>query len=457
MMSEITPLERARRTRRSGAGYLDLVASDFRGAGLHLPEELYRRAWTRWRSAPSYVPDARGDAAARTSVAAFLTEDGLPTEADQVCLTAGSSISYSMIFRVLRERRTRQDRRDRQERTDRQDHRRRAADTVALPRPGYPLFEDLVRGAGLEPVTYDLPLHSGYSLDANAIRTVLLAARPLALVLISPNNPTGAIYDDSSIAELVRICGELEVPIISDEVFSAYRPADFRLPRPAAIADKSVYTELPRPAAIADKSVDSPPLVFSLNGLSKLCAAPEIKLGWIAVHGSSGEVVDTLEALEMEHDTYLTVSGYAEAACREFLAKTAADDRRVLAEGVRTRRKITVDALSRVESLSIVGEGLSIVGEGETRRGGVHLVIRFDAELCARSFGTVDDAVIAEVLVRTWGVYLHPGYLYGIDTRTTGTIDPFMVITCLNRPQTIVEGVDRLRHALRGSGVPGKG
>lgn len=448
-MSEITPLERARRTRRSGAGYLDLVASDFRGAGLHLPEELYRRAWTRWRAAPSYVPDARGDAAARTSVAVFLTEDGLPTEADQVCLTAGSSISYSMIFRVLREHRARQDHRDRQERTDRQDHRRRAADTVALPRPGYPLFEDLVRGAGLEPVTYDLPLHSGYSLDAKAIRTVLLAARPLALVLISPNNPTGAIYDDSSIAELVRICGELKVPIISDEVFSAYKPADLRLPRPAAIADKSV---------------GAPPLVFSLNGLSKLCAAPEIKLGWIAVHGSSGEVVDTLEALEMEHDTYLTVSGYAEAACREFLAKTAAADRGVLAEGVRTRRKITVDALSRVEGLSIVGEGLAIVGEGLaivgerlTRRGGVHLVIRFDAELCARSFGTVDDAVIAEVLVRTWGVYLHPGYLYGIDTRTTGTIDPFMVITCLNRPQTIMEGVDRLRHALQGSGVPGKG
>jgi alanine-synthesizing transaminase len=413
-MIEITPLERARRARESREGYIDLVASDFRAAGLHLPEELYRHAWKLWRTAPSYTPDARGHETARAAVAAFLTDDGLPTEKDQICLTAGSSISYSLIFRVLRERRYQRARGS------------RGSNTVALPTPGYPLFEELVRDAGLVPVAYDLPLDTGCSLDGAAIRTVL-SKRPLALILISPNNPAGTIYNDRAIEELVRLCADREVAVISDEVFSAFRPADSTLPRPASVVMESSL---------------SPALVFSLNGLSKLCAAPEIKVGWIAVHGPSAEVADAIEALEMAHDTYLTVSGYAEAACRTFLSHSASKDRLLLAEGVRTRREIVLSELAQVP-------GVTAVGYGTTQQGGIHMILRFDADLCSRSFGTADDADIAEVLVRTWGVYLHPGYLYGIDADAAGSINPCAVITCLNRPETLREGIRRLGRALR--------
>lgn len=412
-MAAITPLESARRLRAARDGYIDLVNSSFRTAGIVFPERWYRLAWDRWRAAPEYVPSGRGGAGARRAVASFLTDDGVTTGEDQIILTGGSSVSYHLLFTCLARA-----------------HSGTRSREIALPRPGYPLFEELVRGAGLTPRWYDMercPDTStavlapwDYRLQPERIRPIL-ETRPVALVLISPNNPTGAVYDQSALGSVLEMCAATDTPVISDEVFSSFRPPGTDLPRPAAIL--SGWHQERNPPDLT---------VYSLNGLSKICAAPEIKLGWIAVHGKESAVRHAVDHLDTLHDTFLTVSGFAEAAAELFLSRDARDEITRIAHQVHAMR--------------------TSLAELTGAPGGIHRIIRLEAHTCAALFGTVDDAEIAEQIVSRSGVYMHPGYLYGLDPKITGMLDPAFVITCLHDRDTLRQAMDRLTVLLRGDG-----
>src|SRR5207302_5604535 len=106
-------------------------------------------------------------------------------------------------------------------------------------------------------------------------------------ILISPHNPTGMVADDAQLAGLAEIAARHHLPIISDEVFSEFLFGLDKLPRPAAT---------------------QAPLVFTLNGFSKMFALPGIKLGWMAVSGDAHLVKKSLNVLEMISDTFLPVN-----------------------------------------------------------------------------------------------------------------------------------------------------
>src|SRR5204863_7569379 len=110
-----------------------------------------------------------------------------------------------------------------------------------------------------------------------------ISTRTRAIILISPHNPTGMVADAAQLAGLAEIATRHQLPIISDEVFSEFL---FGL------------DELPRPAAT------KAPLVFTMNGFSKMFALPGIKLGWMAVSGDESLVRKSLSALEMISDTF---------------------------------------------------------------------------------------------------------------------------------------------------------
>ncbi|SIQ35602.1 Aspartate/methionine/tyrosine aminotransferase [Alkalispirochaeta americana] len=422
-MKPITPLEAARREllRRdqalrgsghhgsNGAGYIDLTNSSFSAGGLSFPEPWYQASWERWRARREYRPSGAGDHETRQGIARYLEADGLPAGPDQILLTSGSSVSYSLIFQHLRE-----------------EHPRRNA-LVALPVPGYPLLEEVVTSAGLSPLGYHLSPREGFSCLAPAIETVL-RHDPLALVLVSPNNPTGAIYPPEELRELFRVCSLRGCSLLCDEVFSSFRPPGTALPRPATFARES---ELP---------------LFTLNGLSKLCAAPEVKLGWIAIHGAPAPVDRARDRLDTLHDTYLTVSGFAEAAGLIFLSPEAASDRETLARTVGRRRSLARELLATLPQTSFPGEF--------TPGGGIHLPFRLEATFCAHRFGTLDDEAIAIRLLHETGVLVHPGYLYGLDRSVTGELDPWFVATCLNREETLSRGFHRLAQGIPGTVSP---
>ena len=394
-----TRLEIARRSVAKRGDLIDLTHTDFREAGLAMPEELYDHAYALWRSRPGYKPSGIGSDAARERVAEFLTADGLPTGPEQIVLTAGSSVSYQLLFHALGRSR---------HRDTPTEHRPR----IALPRPSYPLFEELCVQAKLQPAWYPLLAIDRYHPRVDLIEPVL-RQKPRAIVLISPNNPTGAIYDDATLTMLVDRAHHVRVPVISDEVFSAFRPG----------------AHLPRPA---HHTATDGPLVASLNGLSKLCAAPEIKLGWIALHGAeSGRdaLIDTLDTL---HDSLLTVSAYAEACACVFLSHEASEARATIARGIAKRRALLTDAFASITGITL-----------EPSPAGVHTVFRIDAEIAASLFRTVDDEAIACRILEKSGIHVHPGYLYALE-QVSGTIDPCFVVSCIHEESDIERAYERL-------------
>ena len=234
--ARINALERARReyVARSGHGSLiDLTNSRFDRAGLSVPEEVYAVAWRKWRHNAAYTPSGRGSETARTAVAAFLSRDHHAVDADDVVITAGSSISYHLLFAHLRDS------------TAASGTVSASPPRVALPLPGYPLFEDLLRDAGLEPCWYHCLPEKQFQPDVAEIEALLTGAewavphvdgstgaptRPptasrgavVAVVVISPNNPSGVVLSPETERAITTTCERAGAMLIVDEVFAPF-------------------------------------------------------------------------------------------------------------------------------------------------------------------------------------------------------------------------------------------
>src|SRR5206468_12877179 len=123
-------------------------------------------------------------------------------DADRIVLTAGSSESYAFLFKLLCD----------------------PGDAVLVPEPSYPLFDYLARLEGIAPYGYRLAFDGEWHLDLASVedalrRAAVDGARPRALVVVSPNNPTGSFVKRDELAPLARVCGDAGLAVISDEVF----------------------------------------------------------------------------------------------------------------------------------------------------------------------------------------------------------------------------------------------
>lgn len=402
---------RQRYIRKHGeSSLLDLTNSHFGRAGIVPPEALYQAAFERWRRFPEYRPSGRGGLALRESIAAFMSRPGRTIAPDQVVATAGSSVSYHLLFSRLTAAAAT---------TAATTTTHAGAPVVALPRPGYPLFEELAAGAGVTVVWYDTPPESGFQPDPHEIRKVL-AQGARAVVVISPGNPTGVVIDPAVLAKINGFCREYDALLIVDEVF-----------------DRFVPTHHPVSAGSERGSKSNSALTVRLNGLSKAFAAPDIKLGWIVVAGGPrGAAESLLHDLDTIHDTFLTVSGFAEAAGPVFLTSAAGQD--ALKD---IRRKV----LERRRAMDGMLDDLPALEDyrGTSAVGGIHRLLRIDPVTASSRFGTLDDESIAVALIERVGVYVHPGYLYGTEDAFPER-GPWIVVTALHTEKTVAAARDRL-------------
>lgn len=247
--------------RRSKEPSLDLTQSNPTRVGLSYAEAEIQEALTQ-RELFRYSPRALGNPDAREVVAAHYRQRGVPARAEQVVLTASTSEAYSLLFKLLLDPR----------------------DCVLVPRPSYPLFDMLATLEGVTPRNYQLAYDGAWHLDVpSVVEQVKKGAK--AVVAVSPNNPTGSYLTRAEYQSLAA----LGVPIIIDEVFAEY-----------------CHVGESPPAALT--LCEPAPLAFSLGGLSKLSALPQLKLGWIVVTGKETLVRESLWRLEAIADTYLSVS-----------------------------------------------------------------------------------------------------------------------------------------------------
>ena len=214
------------------------------------------------------------------------------------------------------------------------------------------------------------------------------------VVCVNPNNPTGSFAS----REEVRALAELDLPIVSDEVFAAYpfaRDAD----RPASLL-----------AAAAGDDLRAP-LVLALGGLSKYAALPQLKLAWMIAAGRAAP--EALARLEILADAYLSVATPVQLALPEIFA-LARETRAAISRRLARNRT----ALER----AVAGTAATVL----RAEGGWYAVLRLPA---TRS----DDEWALGLLEQR--VLVQPGWLYDFEG------GPFVVISLLVPEPAFAEGV----------------
>ena len=320
---------------------------------------------------PAYDPDPRGPIRAREALAARF--GGHPSE---YWVTAGTSMAYGWLFALLAD----------------------AGHAVAVPQPGYPLVEPLAHLADLNTVEYPAYyLHPhGWENDLDALGRVLAERPARAVVVVHPNNPTGACAD----AALLDVCARTGVPVIVDEVFWPFA------------------VEAPTPAPRLPGATST--LTFGLDGVSKLLAVPHLKLGWIRMSGPPAAVAEAAPVLDRIADAYLPVSTPIADALPDLLALADAQIARVRA------RLATNVAFARE----------FFAAPYRVRRVDAGWTVLVDVP---RVFGTNDLAV---TLLERAHLSVQPGWLY--DLETPGAL----ALSLLPEPAAFADGCRGLRDAI---------
>jgi len=174
-------------------------------------------------------------------------------KADDVVVTEGLSEAIQMIFNSLLN----------------------PGDKVLLPAPLYPPYFSMANIIGAKPILYDCNENDGWHPHIEDIRKKI-DAKTKALVIINPNNPTGAVYDKKIIKEIIDLAGEHKLLVISDEIY-----------------DKLTFGK--QHVCAASLAGDVP--ILTLNGLSKVYLAPGWRLGWVAFTDKAEQMNDFKEAM----------------------------------------------------------------------------------------------------------------------------------------------------------------
>jgi aspartate/methionine/tyrosine aminotransferase len=171
---------------------------------------------------------------------------------------------------------------------------------------------------------YHLRCDGAWHIDLHSVDAASRASGARALVLVQPHHPTGLCADAATLAALEELCAARGMALVSDEVFG-----DFPWP-PEAHAPPSLLDGERRVPA------------FVLSGLSKVCGMPQLKLGWIALAGPSGERARARAGLEWLADLFLSVGSAVQQALPRLLEAGPAYRARVLA-----RIEANLDALAQ--------------------------------------------------------------------------------------------------------------
>jgi alanine-synthesizing transaminase len=364
--------EAVRRRQASRRELLDLTLSNPTKAGLSYPPDLLSSLSAQLNLI--YEPESAGIASAREAVAAELARRGTPVPADSIVLTASTSEAYGYLFKMLCD----------------------PGDEVLVPQPSYPLFEWLTRLEGITARPYRLDAHGRWSVDGESIRTAC-SPRTRAILAVNPNNPTGSYFTRSDFARLAEAAPML--PIIGDEVFWDFPLRD-------APSDRM---------SVLDAGA---PLMFSLGGLSKSSALPQLKLGWIAIGGESPAVASAREKLELVADTYLSVSTPVQTSAAALIASGAA-----IREQIRERAERNLASLARMAGRH---PALNLL----KAEGGWSAVLRVPA--------LVTEEALVVALIEEDGVLVHPGYFFDFAH------EAYLVVSLLTPPAQFDEAIERI-------------
>ena len=361
--------------RASGQEIFDLTISNPTEAGVRPDPEVVLAALAN-PEVMHYDPQPRGLLEARKAVCRYYHEAHRVFDLDpeRLILTTSTSEAYSYVFRLLCN----------------------PDDEILVPKPSYPLFEFLADLSDVKLVPYPLIYDHGWQIDFDSLYKAA-TPRSRAVIIVHPNNPTGSYVSTSETAALNDFCRDYNTALIVDEVFLDY-----------------AHDGEPRPSFAANAEA----LTFTLSGISKISALPQMKLAWVATSGPDQMVAEAGARLEVIADTYLSMNAPVQLAASVFL-----DQRKQIQPILLDRIRINLSELDRQLAQHPACARLLVDG-------GWYAVLRVPV--------LESDEDLAIRLLRHVQVNVHPGHFYDFAG------DGHLVLSLITEPEIFRAGITRL-------------
>ena len=225
---------------------------------------------------------------------------------DNICITSGVTESLQILLNALLN----------------------PNDEILVPGPTYPQYTLITLFNGAKPISYNCIENDNWQPDVEDIRKSL-SKKTKAIVIINPNNPTGALYEKKVIKNIIDLAGEYNIPIISDEIYD-----DITF-------DKKQY-------ATASLTKDVPIITF--NGFSKLYLVPGWRVGYVLFH-HLGELDDVQDAFLRIARSRLCANSVCQRACIEALKGPQKHIEQVNNK-LKKRRDFSYKRLNEIDGLS---------------------------------------------------------------------------------------------------------
>ncbi|MEU6443318.1 pyridoxal phosphate-dependent aminotransferase [Streptomyces sp. NPDC047046] len=381
-------LDEAMRLEAAGHRILKLNTGNPAAFGFETPPEILEDILRNVSSAHGYG-DAKGLLAARRAVTMHYQTLGVESDVENVFIGNGVSELIVMAMQGLLD----------------------DGDEVLVPSPDYPLWTAAVSLSGGTPVHYRCDEQSDWMPDlADVERKV--TDRTKALVIINPNNPTGAVYDEEMVRGLADIARRHNLLVCSDEIY-----------------DKILYdgaTHTPTAALAPDL------LTLTFNGMSKAYRVAGYRVGWMVVSGPRAHATSYLEGLNILANMRLCANMPGQHGVVAALTGRQSINELVLPGGrLREQRDTAYDLLTRIPGVSCVKP-----------KGALYLFPRLDPKV----FKIRDDREMVLDLLRKEKIMVVQGTGFNWPDP-----DHFRIVT-LPSVQDLTEAVGRIGHFLSGYG-----
>ena len=205
-------------------------------------------------------------------------------------------------------------------------------DEILIPDPTYPTYFALTQYNLGVPVFYKCDEGNNWNPDIESIEKKI-TSKTKAIVMINPNNPTGAIYDEKVVKELINLAGQYNLLFISDEIY-----------------DRIVYDDIPFKGA-ASMCRDVPKVI--VNGFSKVYIMPGWRLGYLYFVDPENKLEKLREAIDKQSKVRLCVVTPLQYAVARALKKPQIHIKPFVRK-LKERRDYTYKRLSEIDQITIV-------------------------------------------------------------------------------------------------------
>ncbi len=207
-------------------------------------------------------------------------------------------------------------------------------DEILVPMPDYPLWTAAVNLSGGRAVHYLCDEESGWNPDIGDIKSKI-TGNTKAIIVINPNNPTGAVYERDILKSIADLAEEHELIVFADEIYDRI------------VYDGAVHVPM--------ASINPEILTISFNGLSKAYRAAGFRAGWMALSGNKKSAAGYLEGLEMLSNMRLCANVPAQFGIQTALGGYQSINDLVLPGGrLKEQRDLAVSMVNSIPGLSVV-------------------------------------------------------------------------------------------------------